>query len=623
MFDENTIIILIVLLLLFYFFCKKDVVEGVDPEEKPPVKEDEGTNKEVSEEGEMKEEGEVSEEGEMKQEGEESEEGEVSEEPQDSKEGGEIEAYGRKKEEEVVNPQETSQELRNFVSTNFQGLVKNDFKFCETKGHKDGEQCSNDVDIRSGLRNWAKGKNISTDTTPPQTMIVQIQSFLDQQKKAEEMEKVEENPPPQQEVAPPPPPQQEEKYIPPEEMITEPPVPPTYLSGDERRIAKLKSIQNKAIRYDELIRNQQNKEMERSREILKKVSMESNKAHAKLTKQPVMARCQLGVGEEYKYNPHSWYRSCEGGESANIENCNKDSKYCEEPSQNQNTDGFKSKCKQIYGKPQPVFRNSCSYKDIGGQVREYCKSGDNYVRIDTLQDENDPKNYVARSLGMDRSKLQRLDKGSCSNLVKGSLESDNPNCVGNGGNSWACKFPETSKNVMMLQWTGAKNMGNKMVYPSNSMDQKQSLNWLNNHKSKIIYMIVNQGGKKLAMMNPSYNLDYEKNMNLIKTEINVSPKWKQGLRLVPVQKTLFDVQMKRIFGKKNSEDEYESAFIKNPSASPGTPKEYGTRSFGKEKDIHNDKEAKQSAHDIWYSHFPTQSSLQNNYIESSCMCKQE
>ena len=39
MFDENTIIILIVLLLLFYFFCKKDVVEGADPKENPPVKE--------------------------------------------------------------------------------------------------------------------------------------------------------------------------------------------------------------------------------------------------------------------------------------------------------------------------------------------------------------------------------------------------------------------------------------------------------------------------------------------------------------------------------------------------------------------------------------------------------
>ena len=325
------------------------------------------------------------------------------------------------------------------------------------------------------------------------------------------------------------------------------------------------------------------------------------------------------VGEEYKYNPHSWYRSCEGGESANIENCNKDSKYCDLPSQDQNTDDFKSQCKQIYGKPQPVFRKSCSYKDIGGQVREDCKSGDNYVRIDTLQDSNDPKNYVAQSLGMDRSKLQRSDKGSCSNLVKGSLESDNPNCVGNGGNSWACKFPETKKNVMMLQWTGAKNMGNKMVYPSNSMDQQQSLDWLNNHKNKIIYMIVNQGGKKLAMMNPSYNLEYEKNMNLIKTEINVSQKWKQGLRLVPVQKTLFDVQMKRIFGKKNSEDEYESAYTKNGAKS----NEYGKRSFGKEDDIHNDEKAKQLAQDIWYSHFPTQSSLQNNYIESSCMCKQE
>ena len=39
--------------------------------------------------------------------------------------------------------------------------------------------------------------------------------------------------------------------------------------------------------------------------------MESNKAHAKLTNQAVMARCQLGVEEEYKYNPHSWYRSWE------------------------------------------------------------------------------------------------------------------------------------------------------------------------------------------------------------------------------------------------------------------------------------------------------------------------
>ena len=27
-----------------------------------------------------------------------------------------------------------------------------------------------------------------------------------------------------------------------------------------------------------------------------------------------------------------------------------------------------------------------------------------------------------------------------------------------------------------------------MIYPSNSMDQKQSLEWLNNHKGKIIYI---------------------------------------------------------------------------------------------------------------------------------------
>ena len=83
---------------------------------------------------------------------------------------------------------------------------------------------------------------------------------------------------------------------------------------------------------------------------------------------------------------------------------------------------------------------------------------------------------------------------------------------------------------MMLQWTGAKNVGNKMNYPSNSMDQQQSLDWLNNHKNKIIYMIVNQGGKKLVMMNPSYGLEILEKMNLIKTEINVSQKWKQGLR---------------------------------------------------------------------------------------------
>ena len=94
------------------------------------------------------------------------------------------------------------------------------------------------------------------------------------------------------------------------------------------------------------------------------------------------------------------------------------------------------------------------------------------------------------------------------------------------------------------------------------MDQQQSLDWLNNHKNKIIYMTVNQGGKKLVMMNPSYDLEYEKNMNLIKTEINVSQKWKQGLRLVPVQKTLFDVQMKEFLERKILEDEYESAYKK-------------------------------------------------------------
>ena len=75
--------------------------------------------------------------------------------------------------------------------------------------------------------------------------------------------------------------------------------------------------------------------------------------------------------------------------------------------------------------------------------------------------------------------------------------------------------------------------------------------------------------------------------------------------------------MKRIFGKKNSEGEYESAYKKNEKSN-----EYGTRSFGKEDDIHDDEEAKKLAQDIWYSHFPTQSSLQNNGIESSCMCKQ-
>ena len=38
--------------------------------------------------------------------------------------------------EEAVKPPETSQELRNFVNTNFQGLVKNDFKFVKQKDTK-------------------------------------------------------------------------------------------------------------------------------------------------------------------------------------------------------------------------------------------------------------------------------------------------------------------------------------------------------------------------------------------------------------------------------------------------------------------------------------------------------
>ena len=196
MFDENTIIILIVLLLLFYFFCKKDVVEGVDPKEKPPIKEEDSKNegKPPIKEEDSKDEGKPPiKEEDSKDEGKPSVKKRKS---NDTKKESKIKVYGNKK-EKVVKPSETSQELRNFVSTNFEGLVKNEFKFCETKGHKNGEQCSNDVDIRSGLRNWAKGKNISTDTTPPKTMIVQIQSFLDQQnkveeKKTEEMKKPEE-----------------------------------------------------------------------------------------------------------------------------------------------------------------------------------------------------------------------------------------------------------------------------------------------------------------------------------------------------------------------------------------------------------------------------------------------
>jgi hypothetical protein len=644
MFDENTIIILIVLLLLFYFFCKKDVVEGIDPEEKPPSEEkssegEKPPSEEKSTEGDKPVEGdkqpseEKSTEGDKPVEGDKPSEekppvegenppveGEESKEEKPSVEGekipkdkGRIKSYGRRKQE--VKGSETSQELRNFVNTNFEGLVKNEFKFCETKGHKNGELCSKDSDIKSGLRKWAKGKNISTDTTPPKTMIVQIQSFLDQQKKAEEMKKAEEIKKAQEVV-------KKQEFIPPEKMITEPPVPPTYLSSDERKITQLKNLQDKIRRKNEQIRNRHMKEMEEIEEIRRKASIVDNKAHANLTNQPVMAKCQLGVGEEYKYNPHRWYRKCEGGEDANIENCNKDSLLCDLSSKDQNTDDFKSKCKQIHGNPQPVLRKSCEYKKVGDSKREDCNSGSNYVRLDSLQDENDPNNNVAQGLGMNRSKLQRSDKGSCGNLVKESLESDNPKCVGNGGNSWACKFPDTSKNAIMLQWTGPQNRGNQMIYSSNSMDQSQSNDWLNNHKGKIIYMIVNQGGKKLAMMNQSYNLEFEENMDLIKNEINNSSKWEQGLRLVPVEKTLFDVQMKRIFGKKNSEGEYVSAYIKNSGAKTLEEK-YGTRSFGKQGEIHNNDEAKESAHDIWNSHFPTQSSLQTNNVESSCMCRQE
>ena len=82
---------------------------------------------------------------------------------------------------------------------------------------------------------------------------------------------------------------------------------------------------------------------------------------------------------------------------------------------------------------------------------------------------------------------------------------------------------------------------------------------------------------------------------------------------------LMSSESELLLERKNSEDEYENQLTRKMKNQMNMEQD-----CSKQKDIHNDEKAKQLAKDICcYSHFPTQSSLQNNYIESSCMCKQE